>query len=111
MTAARVAFLTVHACPLAPPGQGKSGGMNVHVRQLARALGEMGILVDIFTRSHGDEPETIEYVGDCVRVVHLPAGEAETPLEELYGYLPQFLEVVEKIQRENGIIYQAIHSH
>ena len=81
MTTARVAFLTVHACPLAPPGQGKSGGMNVHVRQLARALGKMGILVDIFTRSHGDEPEKIEYLSDCVRVVHLRAGEAEVPLE------------------------------
>lgn len=111
MTTARVAFLTVHACPLAPPGQGKSGGMNVHVRQLARALGEMGILVDIFTRSHGDEPETIEYLSDCVRVVHLRAGEAEVPLEELYGYLPQFLEGVEEFQRKNGLIYQAVHSH
>ena len=111
MTAARVAFLTVHACPLAPPGRGKSGGMNVHVRQLARALGKMGILVDIFTRSHGDEPEIIEYISDCVRVVHLPAGEAEVPLEELYGCLPQFLEGVEEFQRENGLIYQAVHSH
>jgi len=96
---------------MAPPGQGKSGGMNVHVRQLARALGEMGILVDIFTRAHGDEPETIEYLGDCVRVVHLPAGDAEAPLEDLYGYLPQFLEGVEEFQRENSLIYQAVHSH
>ena len=111
MTAARVAFLTVHACPLAPPGQGKSGGMNVHVRQLSLALGELGIQVDIFTRAHGDEPETIEYISERVRVVHLPAGGAEVPLEELYGYLPQFLEGVENFQRENGIIYQAIHSH
>jgi len=85
--------------------------MNVHVRQLARALGKMGILVDIFTRSHGDEPEIIEYISDCVRVVHLPAGEAEVPLEELYGCLPQFLEGVEEFQRENGLIYQAVHSH
>ena len=111
MIAARVAFLTVHACPLAPPGQGKSGGMNVHVRQLARALGEMGILVDIFTRLHGDEPEAIEYLSDSVRVVHLPAGEAEAPLEELYEHLPQFLEGVKRFQRENWLNYQAIHSH
>ena len=111
MTVARVAFLTVHACPLAPPGQGKSGGMNVHVRQLSRALGKMGILVDIFTRSHGDEPETIEYLSDSVRVVHLPAGEPEAPLEELYGYLPEFLQGVEEFQRDNGLIYQAVHSH
>ena len=111
MTAARVAFLTVHACPLAPPGQGKSGGMNVHIRQLARALGNMGILVDIFTRSHGDEPETIEHISDSVRVVHLPAGDAEATLEDLFGYLPRFLEGVEQFQRENGLTYQAVHSH
>ena len=85
--------------------------MNVHVRQLARSLGKMGILVDIFTRAHGDEPETMEYLSDCVRGVHLPAGEAEVPLEEMYGYLPRFLEGVEEFQRENGLIYQAVHSH
>ena len=85
--------------------------MNVHVRQLARALGKMGISVDIFTRSHGDEPETIECLTDGVRVVHLAAGEADAPLEELFACLPQFLEGVEQFQRENGLIYQAVHSH
>ena len=37
----RTAFITFHACPLAAPGQGKSGGMNVYVHQLAGALGEI----------------------------------------------------------------------
>ena len=111
MTAARVAFLTVHACPLAPPGQGKSGGMNVHVRQLARALGDMGIWVDIFTRAHGDESEPIEYISDTVRVVHLAAGDAQAPLDELFGCLPEFLAAVEEFQRRNNLTYQAVHSH
>ena len=33
------AFVSFHACPLAAPGQGKSGGMNVYVRELSRAIG------------------------------------------------------------------------
>ncbi|GIT44286.1 MAG: hypothetical protein Ct9H300mP11_22220 [Chloroflexota bacterium] len=42
----RAAFITLHACPLAAPGRGKSGGMNVYVRQLASALGELGMKIE-----------------------------------------------------------------
>ena len=48
----RVALISFHACPLASPGEGKSGGMNVYVSQLSRSLNKLGIEVDIFTRNH-----------------------------------------------------------
>jgi len=71
----RAAFITLHACPLAAPGQGKSGGMNVYVRQLAAALGDLGTKVDIFTREHAGVANRIETIGPNVRVIHIRAGE------------------------------------
>ena len=111
MSANRVAFITFHACPLAAPGQGKSGGMNVHVRQLARALGDLGIQVDIFTRHHSEPHASVEEISPDVRVVHLAAGEPDTLLEDMFSCLPQFLQGILEFQQRNGFSYQAVHSH
>ena len=92
MTPSKVAFLSVHTCPLAAPGQGKSGGMNVHVRQLAAALGDVGVGVDIFTKTHSGQSEEIEYLSDNVRVIHLNAGNLDVPLENLFEHLPEFFD-------------------
>ena len=91
MSVGRAAFITFHACPLAAPGQGKSGGMNVYVRQLAAALGNMGMKIDIFTREHPDVVNRIETIGSNVRVIHLKSGEPNTHMEGLYTELPEFL--------------------
>ena len=99
------------ACPLAAPGQGKSGGMNVHVRQLARALGDLGIQVDIFTRHHSEPHASVEEISPDVRVVHLAAGEPDTLLEDMFSCLPQFLQGILEFQQRNGFSYQAVHSH
>ena len=56
MSLDRVAMVSFHACPLAALGEGKAGGMNLHVRQLARSLGNLGTNVDIFTREHSGTP-------------------------------------------------------
>lgn len=65
----RVAFITVHTCPLLQPGSGWAGGMNVYVDELARSLARDGINVDVFTRRHGkDVPGTV--VVDKGYVVH-----------------------------------------
>ena len=111
MTLSKIAFLSVHTCPLAAPGQGKSGGMNVHVRQLAAALGDMGVEVDIFTKEHIGQSDMIESISSNVRVIHLHAGGVDVPLEDLFDHLPQFLEEFKRYQKEHGIKYQAIHSH
>ena len=107
----RVGFIAYHACPLAAPGQGKSGGMNVYVRELARALGNLGMPVDIFTRMHPGTKSTIEQVTPMVRVVHLPDGDLEAPIETLFHHLPQFLEALEDFQRDNHLDYRLVHSH
>lgn len=111
MSVDRAAFITFHACPLAAPGQGKSGGMNVYVRELARALGSQGMEVDIFTREHPGTSNMVECASPGVRVVHLPGGDPETPMEDLYTCLPGFLEAVQGYVEENGLEYQVVHSH
>ena len=38
----RVAFLSIHTSPLAVPGSGDAGGMNVYVHELAQTLAGRG---------------------------------------------------------------------
>ena len=111
MSVERTAFITFHACPLAAPGQGKSGGMNVYVRQLAAALGNMGIPIDIFTREHAGVVNQIEHIGPNVRVVHLKGGEPDAHIEGLYAELPGFLDQLNAFREEEGLEYDVIHSH
>ena len=42
----RVAMLSVHTSPLAQPGTGNAGGMNVSIRALGTALARAGVAVD-----------------------------------------------------------------
>ena len=110
MSVERAAFIAFHACPLAAPGQGKSGGMNVYVRELARAMGESGTQVDIFSREHDGE-KGIKEIIPGVRVVHLPGGPSSAGVGELYEHLPQFLQELRSFQENEGISYDVVHSH
>ena len=111
MTRQRVAFIAYHACPLAAPGQAKSGGMNVYVRELARALGEREWPVDVFTRIHSGSESAIEQVTPMVRVIHLPGGPVDAPIESLFRHLPEFQTALAAFQREQRIDYRVVHSH
>ncbi len=111
MNVNRVAFISFHACPLASPGEGKSGGMNVYARQLALALGNAGVQVDIFPRDHTDTESKITEIAPGVRVIHLPGGPTETALDGLFPHLPEFSQALLEFQIETGLTYQAVHSH
>ena len=114
MNEARVAFISFHASPLMAPGEGKAGGMNVYVRQLARALGNIGIAVDVFTREHrpgATSADMVETLSDNTRVIHLPAGEPDTPMEDFFDLLPRFLAEMQDFTRRNHLQYRAVHSH
>ncbi len=111
MSLDRAAFISFHACPLAAPGQGKSGGMNVYVRQLSKALGESGITVDIFTREHDGTGSSIEWIAPNVRVIHFPGGPYEAGVGELFVHLPQFLNEVRSFRERENLEYDVVHSH
>jgi len=85
--------------------------MNVYVRELARSLGKLGVPVDIFTRNHPGAGNRIEQISPMARVVHLPAGEPEAPMQSLFDHLPQFLQELEDFQRSSQLDYRLVHSH
>lgn len=67
----RVAVLSVHTSPLAQPGTGDAGGMNVYVMQTALGMARRGVEVEIFTRatSSADPPAVTVAPGVVVRNV------------------------------------------
>ena len=109
----RIAMISYHTCPLATLGGKDTGGMNVYVRDLTRFLGQIGIHVDVFTRSQDEHvPHVLHDLGYGNRVVHIPAG-PEVPLqkEQLASYIPDFVAGIRKFSQEKNIHYDLIHSH
>jgi D-inositol-3-phosphate glycosyltransferase len=74
--------LAVHTSPLAQPGTGDAGGMNVYVLQTALHLARRGIEVEIFTRATTSADPPVERVAPGVLVRNVVAG----PFEGLDKY-------------------------
>jgi D-inositol-3-phosphate glycosyltransferase len=109
--AVRVAFVAYHTSPLASPGVGDAGGMNVYVSELALGLARLGVEVDIFTRQTRCDDET-QHLHPCARVVPIPAGpRGEVGKERLTQFLPVFAEGIEAVREKAGLAYDVIHSH
>ena len=51
-----VAVISMHTSPLAQPGTGDSGGMNVYVRELSASLAQAGVDVKVYVRTLGRGP-------------------------------------------------------
>jgi D-inositol-3-phosphate glycosyltransferase len=104
----RVAMISMHTSPLATPGVGDAGGLNVYVAEVASRLGERGLRVDVFTRADGDGlPEVVE-VNEHTRVVHVPAGPTAPVAKER---LPDLVHAFgERLDAEMEH-YDLLHSH
>lgn len=74
MTPSRLAVLSLHTSPLAQPGTGDGGGMNVYVRELATALARSGVECEVFTRAEDPAVPAVVEVEPGFRVHHVPAG-------------------------------------
>jgi D-inositol-3-phosphate glycosyltransferase len=70
----RLAVLSLHTSPLAQPGTGDGGGMNVYVRELAAALARAGATCDVFTRAWEEGLAPVVDVEPGLRVHHIEAG-------------------------------------
>src|SRR6476661_1051212 len=79
MSVRRVAVFSMHTSPLAQPGAGDGGGMNVYVRALASALARAGVECDVYTRTEQENQPPVVEVEPGFRVVHVTAG-PRTPL-------------------------------
>ena len=93
-TVRRLAVISLHTSPLAQPGLGDSGGMNVYVRELVTAVATEGVDVEVYVRrATGDEPDRV-VVEPGFDVVHIDAGAPGLPKEELPQVLDRFTAAV-----------------
>jgi D-inositol-3-phosphate glycosyltransferase len=108
----RVATVSVHACPLAPPGAWETGGMNIYIREVSRHLSDLGVHVDVFTRRQDAEVPTIVPFAEHARVIHVPAGPAHyLPKESVVDHLPEFICNMRELATDQGAPYDLVHSH
>lgn len=97
-----LAVLSLHTSPLAQPGSGDSGGMNVYVRELVGALAQAGVKTEVYTRrSAEDQPEFVD-VEPGFRVVHVDAGPTDLAKEDLPEVLDEFTDGVARYLRRDG---------
>lgn len=98
----RLAVLSLHTSPLAQPGVGDSGGMNVYVRELSAALARSGVTCDVFTRSTSPElPPTVE-VEPGLSVHHVVAGpQSYVPKELLPALVDEYTYEVMRLMRSS----------
>ena len=87
-------MLSFHTSPLAQPGVGDSGGMNVYVRELVAGLAHAGVEVTTYTREWRSGLPREVLVEPNHRVIHVPAGRIDLPKEELEGMVPTFTDFV-----------------
>ncbi|HEY9630646.1 MAG TPA: glycosyltransferase family 1 protein [Coleofasciculaceae cyanobacterium] len=107
-----IALISDHGDPAAEIGKEEAGGQNVYVRQVGEALAKLGWQVDMFTRkSRASDPAIVEHSPYC-RTIRLVAGPEEfIPRDQLFQYLPQFVEAFQKFQTREGTNYPLVHTH
>jgi D-inositol-3-phosphate glycosyltransferase len=66
--------ISVHTSPLAQPGTGDAGGMNVYVVQTALEMAKRGVEVEIFTRQTSSDLPPVAELAPGVLVRHVVAG-------------------------------------
>jgi D-inositol-3-phosphate glycosyltransferase len=95
-------MLSLHSSPLAQPGVGDSGGMNVYVRELSSSLAQAGVDTDVYVRRWDRSlPEVVE-LEPGVRVVHVEAGPPDLPKEALPEVVDAFADGVRPHLLERG---------
>lgn len=106
-----LAVLSLHTSPLAQPGTGDGGGMNVYVRELAAALARSGVRCDVYTRAWGDHlPATVD-VEPGLRVHHVAAGPlGPVPKSALPDLIDEFTEGV-LMRMVGGHAADALHAN
>jgi D-inositol-3-phosphate glycosyltransferase len=94
-----VAVISLHTSPLAQPGAGDSGGMNVYVRELVSSLAQAGIECTTYTRADRPGLPEVVQVEPGHRVVHVTAGAFDLPKDELPSIVDEFGDRVSELIR------------
>ena len=109
----RVAYLSIHTSPLASPGSGDAGGMNVYIDELSRTMAARGVVVDVFTGAPGASHAKAVEIVPGYRVIELPVRSAVGATDEdgLADLVGDFAEGVLKWAANDGAHYDVVHSH
>ncbi len=83
-------MISLHTSPLAQPGSGDSGGMNVYVRELVSSLAQAGIDCTTFTRADRPGLPEVVQIEPGHRVVHVHAGPYDLRKEALPSVVEEF---------------------
>lgn len=107
-----IALISVHGDPAIDIGKEEAGGQNVYVRHVGEALAQMGWDVEMFTRKTSPDQPTIIDHGPSCRTVRLTAGPQDfVPRDEIFEYLPDFVQEFIKHQQRLGIRYPLVHTN
>ncbi|MET4781698.1 glycosyltransferase [Glaciihabitans sp. UYNi722] len=106
----RVAMVSMHTSPLAAPGTGDSGGMNVSLLSMAAEVAKRGVEVDLLTRATG--APGMREIGDGVTLHELAAGPPGIlEKERLFEVADEFGEAVANLAGRLHPRYGLIHAH
>lgn len=106
----RIAMVSMHTTPADQPGLGDSGGMNVALLSLARALADRDVEVDLLTRATGT-PQVVELSPGVVQH-SLAAGEPTVMAKgRLVDVADEFGEAVARLAGRDAPRYDLIHAH
>lgn len=107
-----IALISDHGDPAADIGTEEAGGQNVYVRQVGETLAALGWQVDMFTRKVRPEDSSIVQHSPHCRTIRLVAGpERFVPKDQLFEYLPQFLDAFLAFQAKQGTNYPLVHTN
>ncbi|MFB2934104.1 glycosyltransferase family 4 protein [Aerosakkonemataceae cyanobacterium BLCC-F154] len=107
-----IALISVHGDPAIEIGKEEAGGQNVYVRQVGKALAQKGWLVDMFTRKANSQQATIVQHSPNCRTIRLTAGPEEfVPRDDIFAYLPEFVNKFLQFQQDNQINYSLVHTN
>jgi D-inositol-3-phosphate glycosyltransferase len=109
----RLAAISLHTSPMAQPGTGDAGGMNVYIDQTSRRLAARGVEVEIFTRATSSDQPPVAELTPGVLVRHIVAGPFEgLDKQELPGQLCSFASGVMRAEARSAPgHYDVVHSH
>ena len=111
MSVRRVAVFSMHTSPLAQPGAGDGGGMNVYVRALASSLARAGVECDVYTRLEDDAQPDVVDVEPGFRVVHVDAGpRMVVPKHELHALVEPFVDEAARLLKSAEPV-EALHAN
>lgn len=105
-------MISVHSDPSAKLGGHETGGQNVYVSELSKALGRIGWSVDIFTRLTRKRTKMVKSYGKNVNIIYIKAGPRYfIRKDKILEKLPEFLGNFLIYKEENKLNYAMVHGN